>query len=61
MRIKIEFVAESRLLYPTLYNIQKRLEAALDYRGSRAKARRVDEHLADLLYNHYMQELQTRS
>jgi hypothetical protein len=55
MKIKIEFVSESRFIYPTLYRIQRRIEAAIDYKGSRRKINSIDDHLTDLLFQHYMQ------
>jgi hypothetical protein len=59
--MKIEFVSESMLIYPSLYRIKDKLESALNYKGSRRRINNLDDHLSDLLYQHYIQELQTRS
>lgn len=61
MKAKIESVSESRFIYPALYRVQCRLETAIYYKGSRTKIKGINEHLTDLLFQHYMQQLQTRS
>ena len=60
-KMKIEFVQYSRLIYPALYRVQSQLESKLDYKGSRRKINNLDDHLSDLLFQHYLQELQTKS
>ena len=49
------------LIYPSLYKIKNKLELALNYKGSKKRINNLADPLPDLLYQHYMQELQTRS
>lgn len=60
IQIKIDFMSFSTLVYQTLYNIRRALEILMDYKGSRKKLN-LEDHLTDHLFQHYIQEIQTKA
>jgi hypothetical protein len=57
MKMKIEFVSESILIYPYMYGIEDKLESSINFKGSRKRTNNLDEHFLDLFssitYNNY--------